>query len=412
MTASVQGRAASRLTAMVVLAGHAGPAITQLLIFALLGQVYGSEILGTYVLALAVATPVFVLLGLSLRMIYMTAETAWSVTWFLRCVGLVAVVCTVIAVAAQVALGIGVLLAAAVAAGRALDLVQMAGLGVLQRNDRLRFGSVLLIGNAVLSCALAGLAATASLSPATIVSASAAGSAVFAAATWASVVRHHLNRDAGTANIVILIRRGFPLGLSVGLLTLTISLPAYALDAADDLAAVAIYGILSSLRTSMNMVYGTVAQIFIGRFTSAVRSSNFGAFRQGILRALFLTMTTGTGIGLLLVIIGPTIVPRIFGVDTDDWNILLAVVGVGFVASGAIYVFDAALSSLQKYSQQAWTAAFALLATGIFILLSFQNIDIFWASVMLSAAFCLSAGSKGFILHRVSVENFSLPARH
>ena len=390
-----------RRTEILVFSAHAGIAGTQLVIFAILGNVYGSLVLAKYALPLAIATPVFLLLGLSLRVLYVTAEQEWSTRWYLRCTLVTAVFCTLVALGAQLFIETEISFVLALLTIKAFDLVQMSGLGVLQRNGRLPAGSMFLILNAVLSCLLAGAAALFSLGAPAVVWASAVGSVLSSVAIWMYVIFKLRISGGERGRIVLLVRRGIPLGLTTATINAAINLPTYILAATGNLTAMATYSVLSNLRTAVGMAYGTVAQVKLHDFSESVRNNDQAQFFSHLKSALTSVSIIGVLISAITIVLGPTIVPRVFGVEAEDWRLLLIYVSAGFMASGAIFVFDAALSAHQRYHQQVWTAAVAFAITGVLLLIIGDRINLTSASLSLAVALGSAAACKAVILLRV-----------
>lgn len=388
-------------TAIVVFSAQAAIAGTQLVIFAILGSVFGAEVLGGYALTLSVATPVFLLMGLSLRVLYVTAEQDWSVNWYLRCTLVTAASCVTVALAAQLLFDTHLSFALAVLTVKSFDLIQMSGLGVLHRNGKLASGSLFLILNAVVSCTLAGATAVISFDASTVVWASAAGSVSSGAAIWVYILAKLRISGGEPGRMMILVRRGIPLGLTSATISIALNLPTYALAAAGNLAAVAAYSVLANLRTAVNMVYGTVAQVKLHDFAESVRDDDLTRFRTHFWKALTFVAAIGIVINSITVLLGPLLVPMVFGVEADDWLLPLLYMAVGFMASGVIYVCDAGLSAWQRYHQQVWSAAVALGVTGVLLLVVGDRIDLTFASLALAVALGSAALCKAAILSRI-----------
>lgn len=388
--------------AFFVLAAQLGVAGTQLVIFAILGRFFGSQVLGGYALPLSVATPVFLLLGLSLRVLYVTAEQDWSTYWYLRWTLVTAVLCATVACAAQLLFDTHLNFALAVLTVKVFDLIQMSGLGVLHRNGRLASGSTFLIFNAGVSCTLASLAALLTLDAPAVVWASAAGSVSSAVAIWIFILLKLRITGGEPGRVVVLLRRGLPLGLTAAILSVTINLPTYMLAATGNFAAVATYSVLSNLRSAVNMAYGTVAQVKLHVFAESIRDDNLGRFRSHLWTALMAVTAIGIAVSAITVLLGPSVVPWVFGVEADDWLLLLLYVSAGFMAAGVIYVCDAGLSAFQQYHQQVWTAAVAFCVTGVLLLVVGDRIDLTFASLALAVALASAALCKAVILMRIA----------
>lgn len=388
-------------TAIIVFSAQVGVAGTQLVIFAILGSVFGSHVLGGYALSVSVATPVFLLLGLSLRVIYVTADQEWSTRWYLRCTLVTVASCALIAFVVQLIFDTQRTFALAVLTVKAFDLIQMSALGVMHRNGRLASGSVFLILNAAMSCTLAGAAVLLSLDAPSVVWASAAGSVASAVAIWIFILARLRIAGGEPGRMTLLVRRGFLLGLTAATMSVTINLPTYMLAATGNLAAVATFSVLSNLRTAGNMAYGTVAQVKLHDFAESVRNDDLGRFRSHLWTALVSVSAIGVVISAITVLLGPSIVPRFFGVEADDWNLLLLYMSAGFMAAGVIYVCDAGLSAWQRYHQQVWTVAVAFGVTGVLLLIIGDRIDLTFASLSLAVALGSAALCKAVILGRI-----------
>lgn len=384
------------IAGLVIFAGQVASAGTQIVVFALLGKTYGQAILGEYALSLAFVTPVFFLLGLSLRVLYVTAHEAWELRWFLRCSLVTATTCSVIAVAVSDLLGASIWFALLVSCVKGLDLVSLAAVGAIQRQRRLALGSLVLLVNSALSVALALAVALGGWDAELVIAASALGSLSAAVVAWQ--IAFHLNQQSAkgqvTGTYAILLRRGVPLGASTAIISLMVNLPAYFLGSSGNIALVGAYSVLANLRTVVNMGYATMAQVSLTGFARASRSSDHTEFRRQFARSLGYVTISGAILSSATVLLGPTLVPLVFAVNVDRWTPVLLLLSLGFLAAGIIYILDAALASLHVFVNQTISAVAALATTALILIFEGKELDLVGSSFALSAGLVMAAVVK------------------
>ena len=378
---------------VAILLGQVASAGTQIVVFALLGKNFGQTALGHYALSLAYVTPVFFLLGLSLRVLYVTAHDEWDLRWFFRSSLLTAITCSTVSVAVSGIFGASIWFAILVSCVKGLDLIGLAAVGVMQRQRRLVLGSSVLLVNSGLSVLLASIAVIAGDRAELIIAASAFGSLSAAIVAWRIAFR--LNKGprslSAKGTYSVLLRRGIPLGASTAIISLMVSLPAYFLGSSGNVALVGAYSVLANLRTVVNMGYGTLAQISLTGFSNAARDSDKAKFSRQLYRSMSYVLISGLILSSATIFFGPKIVPLVFAVTVDRWTPVLFLLSLGFLAAGVIYILDAALASLHIFVNQTLSALAALAATTSILIVEGDGLGLIGSSFAMSAGLVVAA---------------------
>jgi O-antigen/teichoic acid export membrane protein len=346
------------------LSSQVGVAGSQLVLFALIGHNYGSAALGRYGLALAVTTPLFVGLGLSLRVLVVTAELTYTAREYLT-ISL---------------FGAGVPLAVAVGASfwftsakiiilvgcvKALDQMMLAAVGILQRCGRLNLGSIGLLTNGAVTCLAVLAASRMHTGLSMFIVASAVGSAAGLTVACASIRRseslHLPKQSAGMRRnwFSVFVKGGVAVGASAALLSLITGMPAIVLSHTVGLGQVAAFTALSYMRTTANLVFASVSQALLRPLTISYRQSR-KSFQRWLAISSLALGSFGVVIGLILFVLGPTIIPMIFNVYLEHPYLNLAALAVTLGSAGVIYALDAALSAARRFHVQFLSALMAL----------------------------------------------------
>jgi O-antigen/teichoic acid export membrane protein len=344
----------------MILITQAFSAIATLATFALIGHVLGQAALGEYALGLALASPVFILCGLSARTTYVTLPSAMP-PWRAARIGLGGV-----AVAALVTQLLGFTfgiptIAALVAGVKGIDHFMAVCQGILQRRGHIGRAYVGQLINAILTVAVVAVALvlTESLELALTMSLLAS---CFVVGIGGVLVRvspgaEPVAPDYGVAEFV---RAGLPLSLAASIVALSIAVPTYAVAAWAGAASVAIYSVLSSVRTAANVFFNAIAQSELHQLARASREQDHGEFDARIRGAFRLVAVSTVVVAACLLTAGPAAIAVAFNVDAEGLRGQLAVVCLGIAAAGFTFVADAGLSSVQAYTSQLRAALVAL----------------------------------------------------
>lgn len=357
-------RAQSRRTlgdTVIVMVGMGASTLLQLVVFALFGHFLGQRALGEYNFALAVASPVFLGLGLSLRVLYVVAPEHWKPGWFYRAGAVIALACAVISVAASWAMGASLSLAVYIALVKSLDVLAMAGIGVLQRVNVLRLGAVTLMVNAAVT--LVTVVPLVILFPTwhSILVASVLGSAVGALMACGLGARPRTGVVAGseTGTLLLLLRRGLPVGAGNALLVLMSSLPVFFLAGRGALEAAAAYGVLINLRSAVIVVLSALQQVAMPGMAASFRLGRGALFLHQMSRLLGWSVALSVVITGSLLLVGQPVLELTFSLHLDEWSGPLLAVGAVLGATALVFTADTGLLGAQGYGVQFGSAAVA-----------------------------------------------------
>jgi O-antigen/teichoic acid export membrane protein len=273
------------------LTGAASYNASQWLTLVAVARLADVELAGSYVLAVAIVGPVFLLANLQLGGLLATdASWRFPVRTYraLRACGLAAAL-VVIGIGAQRSNGDTAMLVALLAVARTLDSAAELESSRLQRAQVLRFPAEGLMINGTLTLALSVIALLQRSTAAALGVASMAGSAValayvaFRAATLPDARLNRSRHDFGSWQA--LLAQALPLGFIGALLSLTNGVPAYFLAMHGGKQSVAVFGAIAYPLLALTMITGAVAQAGSPQLATAYARANAEDFSR-VLRAM------------------------------------------------------------------------------------------------------------------------------
>lgn len=327
---------------------HAGCRWLSLVVLARAG---GAETVGTLALAIAIATPLFMLSNLQLREIQTTDaggrfsfETVWGIRLLTTALAL-CVVCGILLFGEEGASLGPVLFFVSLSLG--FESLSDAIYGRLQRRERLDRVARSMGVRGVLTLAFlgvgfwatgslawaAGAMAAASLLPLLLLDLPALRGAGAAEGRAPLLPRARLRRD----ELAPLLRSALPLGGTMMLVSLSSNLPRYFIDGALGRAETGVFAALFQLVSVGNLVVSAAAQAASPRLANLAHGGDLRGFRDLSRKLYLLVGALGFGGILLSHALGEPILGLVFGEEfaaSADVLVLLAVGGsLGFACA-------------------------------------------------------------------------------
>lgn len=313
---------------------------------------------GRYALALAITAPVFLLASLKLRQVQVTdAQNEFTFGEYLGQRILSSVVATALVVLAVIALGMEPRTAATVVAVtifKALESIVDIVYGAMQRREQMQLVAQ--------SQAYRGII----------------GFAVFGGAVWltsrvelASAALAVLTVGPIAANMWRLRKMGLlirptvswhsfrrltwlalPLGIALGVSSLSINIPRYFIEASHGTGQLGIFAALAYFMTVTSMVINSLGEAASPRLANLYFSREFKQFRTTLKKLVAM----GAGIGLAGVIgvlmLGKPVLGLVFGAEYAARNDVLAVMMAGSAILYTTTFLGTALNAMRRFTVQ------------------------------------------------------------
>lgn len=362
------------------LAGEVTFSLAQWLLLVLLARLESPSVVGEFAFALALTAPVYLLIGLNLRVVLATdAAQRWDLSNYIRLRYLLNTVAFAVSLVIGLASGLRgeeLAVVGVVAAAKATEATSQLFYGYFQRQERLDLvarslmlrGSVSTLGFAVTLSFLPGLL------PATV--ALWAGWLLIAVlhdrriglAMW----RQELSTDritrtgVGRRDRMALARRALPLGLSAGVTSLAVNVPRYLLVGVVGPAALGVYAALAYLAQVVVLVTGSMGNAVVSRLAQYHRDRRAREFLRLVAWLTGIGAAVTAAVFVLLALLG-------------EWAIGI-VLGEGFVDQGLLLalVLGAGLTTVQRSLARGLQAAHRFVA--------FLSIDVLTLAIVASAA--------------------------
>lgn len=312
--------------------------LAQWLLLVALARLTNTEAVGQFGLSLAIAAPVYLAVGLNLRIVIATdSGTRWRLIDYMRLRRFLNIVSMVIVIGIGIALGLRgetLLVLALVSGAKASEAASQTLYGYFQRLERMDYVSQSLLMRALTGSILfvVGLLSTNSLIFGCL------GLWIGWSVVLWSVDRMHAQalRDAlggspvkadqqwDTKAMIALGRRALPLGVDAGVSSLTFNLPRYLVAGILSTATLGVFVALAYLAQIVSMITGSLADAVVARLSVYYAQQDRGRFTRLLcmLTAFgFITAVLAVGGSALL---GQTLIRLVLG--TEYVNVPLLVV--------------------------------------------------------------------------------------
>lgn len=386
--------------------------LSQWLLLIAVARLADPESVGLYSYALAVTAPLALLFGLNLRQSYITEELdgdSFSAYYRLRLTTSVALLAVYVVLG--FVLGVSGTVIIAVGLSKTIDLLTdflaaplqktgyLVGIGVAQA----------LNGITTLLCVVGALLV--GLRPDIAMATTVIGSIVGGVySIWllrkrqpkfGSLVRLRWwkaqSNLSGRLHLRRLLFTLLPLGLAAGFTSARVTFPRYVLEATWGLSEIGIYSAALHITVAANALVGAVAQLYLPKLVSLLKSSGRPALRKPVALATLIWLVGGALVTVAAFYSGPQVLALVYGPDyaVDD---LMGVLAIAWGLSSGAAMVELGIIAQRRFSPQSSLNLVALGATAIasfFIIPDFGMVGAAWVGVI-SAAVLLLINSAYF----------------
>lgn len=389
------------------IAGNVGFAASQWGVLVVVEKLLGPEAVGRYALALAIAAPVMLFSGLNLRAVQATdarGDHAFGAYAALRIVTTAAALLLLAAVApATGAATAGIVLL--VAAAKAAESLSDIGYGLFQRRERLDRMARSLLARGPL-----GLAA---LAAAVVATKSLAWGVAALAAAWALVLAvHDVPRAAALAGgprrarpvwsgpeLRRLAVLAAPLGVVLGLVSLTANVPRYAVDRYLGEAELGVFAGISYLIVAGITLVNAMGQAAAPRLANQYAAGDLMAFRLLLARLIGIALVIGAAGFGLAALVGRPLLTALYSTEYARLDVLLWVVGTAAALFVATFLGYGITAARYFRSQLPLFAATTVTVAAASVVLVPDHGLVGAAQALLAAALVQIGGSAAILAH-------------
>ncbi|MEZ4401521.1 MAG: lipopolysaccharide biosynthesis protein [Kofleriaceae bacterium] len=318
----------------------------------------GIEAAGTWSIATAVTSPVFVFFLFKLRAIQATDQRGqyqWSTYAVARSVGMAAaVVVTALIIAVRYRSTAGVVIAG-VGLMKLFEGFSDLVYGQLQQREELWLMSLSQGARGVAALVVGAVAYVTTRSVAVVALASAATYAVAMVVDLVVATRRlGLTRPTWTDEVRPLLRTCVPLGMVTAIGSLQLNIPRYFLESDGGAASLGVFSLVQYLLFAGSLIITALANVTVPRLAKQVAAGDWLAFAR-LLRKL---IAMGLGLGVLgtltVALIGRPVLRYVYN-DTVAAYADLLVLSVATAGLSWTYLFfGTALDAMRRYRIQPW----------------------------------------------------------
>jgi O-antigen/teichoic acid export membrane protein len=333
-----------------------------------ISRVGGFSEAGAYVSGLAIVTPVFLLLGISARQIFVSGATATSYPDFVRLRLLGGIVGT------GVAWGITtVFFTHLTVIVLGLSLLKIAETLIDLQVARFQKGykhlniAVLTVLNSVIcfgSLALTFVATT-NLEVSIFIGGTGSAALALALEVWFTTRAKRPKLCRPISDFGPTLRAGFTLSGSTFLVSLSTSIPVLVLSKFDGSEAAGVYAALFNFSTVANTIFSTLAQYSLRRFSLSAEEGNIISFVNFRKKIMLSVLLSGLLLSGLIAFWGLSVFEIVFGEPLAPFEAALAPVALLVLISGFGFTTDSQLISLKLHRFQLNFALVVLVVSAI-----------------------------------------------
>lgn len=351
-----------------VFAGMLVYVLSQWGMISVLSKLGNPEVVGIFSLGLAITTPIIVFSGLQLRQIQATdarADYKFGEYMRLRSFTIVLALSTITGVVLIAGYSWEtVLIVIAVAASRAFESVSEIFYGFLQKRERMDIvaRSMMIKGPATLLAFGAGFYITGSL----------LWAALAMAVSWAGVVAGYdlrkslpllmKERQEGQkflSNSSERLRRmarlawlAFPLGIAIGLSTLTVNIPRYFVEYHLDAHAMGIFSAIAYIMIATRPITGALGQSASPRLSRYYTEGQRGAFISLVLKLFLVSAAIGAAGIIVVLIAGQWILSILYTPEYAEYIGLFAIIMVAAAFDYVAILLNFAMTATRRLRSQ------------------------------------------------------------
>jgi polysaccharide pyruvyl transferase WcaK-like protein/O-antigen/teichoic acid export membrane protein len=353
----------------------------------------GADVVGDYSIALAVATPIFIVFELSLRNVYVTLANTPPFRSFAH----IRLVTSIVALAV-LALAIqfdyapaGILLVVGLI--KVVDSLADLAYGPLQKGAQLAFIAWTSLVNSAVSLILAAVLFRLYGDLVLALYGSLFGSILVTCIVFAKLRRVSVAAPAITtaANVWTVIRAGIPAGLAYASVSVLTYLPVYFLSRDQSASDVGVFAVLAYFVVFANLLYASVQQATLHNFVNALAADG----RKGLLkyagRIAAPLIAVGALGGAVTYLVGAEFIVAVFGEQFEARPDVLLPLAISIMVLPVVYICGVILLVRNMYPMQLATGVVTLVATAA-IGLTFDEFTIQSAAVLVLIGTCIRAG--------------------
>lgn len=346
---------------VLLLTGNAIYAGAQWLTIVVLARTLGDSAVGYYSLSLALAAPVMLLVGMSLRSVLQAQphiashRTFVEIRWCASGLGILAI--TVLAAGSDAPLSLTLFF---VGCAKALDLFGDLCAGLLVQRGRAAAASMILATNGILTVALAAALSAALGSVVAVAAGSLVASALSSVLLPLVILRGRLRstelnpRTEQFANHQHrrVLRASVPLGFASAIGSVASNIPVYALGLSDTIKSVGAFSAAMSLLLLAQMPLQARQQAELSSAARLRLQGDDAAIRRLLRSSLGIAALSATATVGLSAVIGPGLLTLLYGSQFSIEPTVLVLLAVALVPSFFVWTLDLALWVLELGKRQ------------------------------------------------------------
>lgn len=377
-----------RLAPILILFSNVARAGSQWVLLWFFAIVGGPHVVGEYSIALAVSTPIFIVLDMSIRNVFVTLQARVHFLTYLRLRLLTSVIAfsILLVLAYVVATPPGVLLL--IGAIKAVDSILELAYGVLQKkSDLLRIAWTSLL-NSGLTVAMGVAVFALSNSVELALVGSLAGSVITGVLVLLPILASEQKKPrikGDSSGLGSVVRAGIPSGLAYASVSLLTYLPVYFLSATETTGAVGIFAVVAYFPVFANLLFASVQQVTLNNFVMSHEQEGERGLRKYSVRIFVPLFIVGLILGALTYVFGGPFIVSVFGPEFAVNQTILLPVAASLGILPVVYVSGAILLTKNRYTTQFIAGALALGVSAIIATLSVDDFDLQTAASLIFA---------------------------
>lgn len=175
---------------------------------------------------------------------------------------------------------------------------------------------------------------------------------------------------------------GIPLGIVQLLNSYNILIPRYVIEDKLSITAIGIFAAISYLLTIIDIFMNAISQNFIVSIKSKIKNNQFSKLRKFILRdVLIASVVLGGVVVITSYLFGDKIINIIYGSGYADKSYILTIVAISIIFNFQGWMYDTTLMALERYKIQLFASFITLLASITASLLLIPNYGLLGASL-------------------------------
>lgn len=380
---------------LAITSGTLAYSFGQWLVLIMLARQASKEDVGFFSLALAICAPISLLMGLSLRTVFLTDmhdKRYFGDFLFLRIAG--SVLTIVLSLAYAIITGVYSAIFVSVVLCKAIDLVTDIFCAPLQEKNQLwRVGLQSGLNGSIGAATVALCLYTLKTSPEIAILSRIAGSVVALISTAIHnpdfPVTPRLNK------IRPILRIAWPMGISAMVVSLLPNIPRYILNSYVSIESVGVFSAVAYLTIIGTTVVSAVAQLFLPRLVKLYHAQGRAALHRMVTNLVTIMGSIGVLATILSTFLAEPLLEFFYGKDYNDQTTFIVLMAAW--ALGAVgWMYDLGLSTKRLFRAQLASSAIAV----VFVLISSLLMIPMWHT--LGAAYATLVGAIVQLISRIA----------